>query len=161
MAANIKDESERLNRIIEVGEYFLNTGASTREIADYFSKNKYSISNKTVYDYIKKYKEMFQNKVSEIEDKLYSNKEKSIDDAGVRERVLTVSRLILDGHTKKEVSKILGITIKEVERDINPRLKKISEIDKDYEIYYNAVMNVLKKNQIDALNEYRNIKHKK
>ena len=41
-------EEEKNERIELIGEYFLETGASTREIAKHFSENQFKISNKTV-----------------------------------------------------------------------------------------------------------------
>ncbi len=155
------DELERLRRIEMVGNYFLETGAPTREIAKYFTENYFEISNKTVHSYIKRYQELHQDKNDEINKLIDNNTEKSIEDPEVRERILKVARLILEGHTKEEVSNILNISVKIVERDINPRLKVLSEHDEDLKMYYDAVINVLNTHQINALNENRNSHLKK
>ena len=50
MPANIKSDKERERRVEIIGEYFLETGASTREIANYISSSPdydFEISNKT------------------------------------------------------------------------------------------------------------------
>ena len=60
------DDQERIRRIEIVGKYFLDTGSSTRDIADYISKNHFDISNKTVSVYIKKYAEIHPDKSDEI-----------------------------------------------------------------------------------------------
>ena len=80
---------------------------------------------------------------------------KSIEDPDTRERVLKVARLVLDGHSKKEVSEILNISEKVVERDISSRLLMLSEIDDDYKIYYDAVINCLHKNQVKTIENNR------
>lgn len=156
MAANIKDESERLRRINLVGEYFVNTGASTREIAKYFSSYYFEISNKTVSLYIKEYMKMNPEKEEEIKKKIDINTEKTIDDSYVVERVLKVARLILDGKTIEEASKELDISYKTAERDISVRLKELGKNDSDLKKYYDAVVKVLHVHQVDALNENRN-----
>lgn len=51
MAANLKDPEERERRIELVGEYFFQTGLSTREIAAHFSEKDFKISNKEDLNY--------------------------------------------------------------------------------------------------------------
>lgn len=164
MPANIKSDKERERRVEIIGEYFLETGASTREIANYISSSPdydFEISNKTVHDYIKRYIEMHPEKEDEIKDIINKNTEKSIEDPKVVERVLNVARLVLNGYTIEESAKILDITYKTAERDINPRLKQLGENAPDLKMYYDAVSNVLNKHQINALNENRNSHLKK
>ena len=48
---------------------FLKTGASTREIAKYFTENRFKISNYTVSQYIKEYMNMFPLTRESIEEK--------------------------------------------------------------------------------------------
>ena len=155
------DELERLKRIEMVGNYFLETGAPTREIAKYFSENYFEISNKTVHSYIKRFQELHSDSKDEIKKLIDNNTEKTIEDPEVRERVLKVARLVLEGHTKEEISEILNISVKIVERDISPRLEMLSNHDEDLKIYYNAVINALNAHQINALNENRNSHLKK
>ncbi|MBO6195614.1 MAG: hypothetical protein J6O56_04690 [Bacilli bacterium] len=155
------NEQERLRRIEMVGNYFLETGKPTREISRYFSDNYFEISNKTVYSYIKKYQELHKDKKDDINKLIDNNTEKSIEDPEVRERIFKVARLVLEGYTKEEISEILNISVKIVERDINPRLEMLSEHDEDLKIYYDAVINSLNAHQINALNENRNSHLKK
>ena len=155
------DDQERIRRIEIVGKYFLDTGSSTRDIADYISKNHFDISNKTVSVYIKKYAEIHPDKSDEISELINNNTEKSIEDPEVRERVFKVARSILDGHTIEETSEILGVSAKTVERDISPRLELLSKEDEDMKAYYDAVLNSLHIHQINALDNNRNISIKK
>ena len=148
-------EEERLERIEIIGKYFLDTGASTRDIAKYFTDNYFDISNKTVSLYIKEYMNSHSEKKEEIKDLIDNNTEKSIEDLETRERVLTVARLVLQGHTKEEISNELGVSIKTVERDISSRLSMLCEQDEDYKIYYKAVMNSLHHNQVSTIEKNR------
>lgn len=148
-------EEERLERIEVIGKYFLDTGASTRDIAKYFTDNYFDISNKTVSLYIKEYMNSHNEKKDKIKDLIDNNTEKSIEDLETRERVLTVARLVLQGLTKEEISNELGVSVKTVERDISSRLPMICEQDEDYKIYYKAVMNSLHHNQVSTIEKNR------
>ena len=148
-------EEERLERIELIGNYFLKTGSSTRDIAKYFTENYFEISNKTVSLYIKEFMKNHSKSKEEINILIENNMNKSIEDPDTRERVLKVARLVLDGHSKKEVSEILNISEKVVERDISSRLLMLSEIDDDYKIYYDAVINCLHKNQVKTIENNR------
>ena len=148
-------EEERLERIELIGQYFFETGASTRDIAKYFTDNYFEISNKTVSLYIKEYMNTHNEKKDKLKDLIDNNTEKSIEDFETRERVLTVARLVLQGYTKEKIADELGVSIKTVERDISSRLPMICEQDEDYKIYYDAVMNSLHNNQVSTIDKNR------
>ena len=154
-------EEERIRRIEIVGKYFLETGSSTREISKFISDNYFDISNKTVSVYIKKYAVLHPEVANDINELINNNTEKSIEDPKVRERIFNVSRLILEGHTMEETSKILNVSPKIVERDISPRLELLSKEDEDMKVYFEAVINALHAHQKNALNNNRNSHIKK
>ena len=122
MAANIKDPEEREKRIIMIGEYFKETGLPTRQIADYFTANYFQISNKTVHQYINKYKELHPQDINEINEKISNNLEKGIENNQVKVRVFRAAKLALEGYNMKEIAELLETTPKVIERDLFRRL---------------------------------------
>lgn len=148
-------EEEKIQRIELVGEYFLKTGESTREIAKYFSENFFEISNKTVSLYIKEYIKKHEDKKEEIRAMIDNNIDKSIEDLQVQERVLKVVRLVLLGSTKEEIANMLNISVKVVERDISSRFPRLCEIDDNYAIYYDSVMEELHRHQVSTIEQNR------
>lgn len=133
MASNFTDE-ERTERIIMVGEYFINNpNVSTRKISEYFSnmENGFKISNVTVLDYIKRYKEMLDSIGAQfVVEKLSINKPKTVDDKCVRDRVLSVVSYFLDGMTVQDIVCKTGYSFWVIYRDLTERLEKI-----DYDLY--------------------------
>lgn len=124
MAANYTDK-EREERIILVGDYFMETGASTRQIAEYFSNNFFKISNATVCDYIKKYKKL-KNLDREIEKKIKENSPETISDKNVAKRVLKFAQLYLkDNKTIEEIADETKTEYWTVYRDLTDRLKQL------------------------------------
>lgn len=156
MAANIKDPEEREKRIVMIGEFFKETGLSTRQIADYFTANHFEISNKTVHQYINKYMELHPQDNKEINEKISNNTEKSIEDNKIKARIFRAAKLVLEGYTMKEIAELLDTTPKVIERDLDRRLKLMAEQDENINKIYQLVLINLKKHQVDALNENRN-----
>jgi len=124
-------EAEREERIILVGEYFLaHPDCSTRDIADYFSnlENGFKISNVTVLDYIRRYKEMLTStKLEEVDDHIESNKPKGVSSPYVRYRVLLFAQRILEGMSVDEIACDYNISYWTVYRDLSERLAKIDQ----------------------------------
>lgn len=131
MINNIADE-EREKRIMLIGNYAIKTGASTREIAEYFSSNYFNISNATVHDYLQRYKLKYHNKTSAIENVINNNTVKTVKDENISRRVLKVYELIKNGFLLEEIAKGLNESYWTIYRDID-RLKQIDE-DKYNEI---------------------------
>lgn len=164
MAANIKDPEERNRRIQLVGEYFVDTGLPTRQIASYFSENFFKISNKTVYQYIRQYMKMHPKESQNIQVKIENNTEKTITDANTRKRVFLVAKLVIEGYTMNEIVEILNssnpnedkISIKTVEHDIFIRLKKLAKQDSNIDKIYQLVLINTNSHKITALHENRN-----
>lgn len=150
-------EEEKNERIELIGEYFLETGASTREIAKHFSENQFKISNKTVSLYIKEYIKKHEDKKDELKAMIDNNIDKSIEDLQVQERVLKVVRLVLLGSTKEEIANMLNISVKVVERDLSSRFPRLCEKDENYSIYYDSVMEELHRHQVSTIEKNRKV----
>ena len=120
-------QEEREERIRKVGEYFLATNDSTREIARHFSETEFRISNCTVCMYI----HLFMKKMPEygytINEMIFTNSEKTIDDPAVRARVIKVAALFLSGLTVEQVAEASGIDRWVIYRDLVKRLPLIDE----------------------------------
>lgn len=141
MASNFTDE-ERNERIILVGEYFLDhPDSSTRKIAEHFSSmdNGFRISNATVCQYIKKFKEMVSiDKSMIIDNSINSNKPEGIDSKDVRDRILYFVSLMLDQNmTLQDIVDYTGVPFWVVYRDLTRRLPKI---DKDLYLQVSDLM---------------------
>ena len=129
MARTLKDDEERDRRIEEVGEYFLQTGDSTRKIAAYFTKYKYPISNYTVDQYIKIYLKRHSLKKEEIMQLIYNNKH-SLDDPFVIQRMIVEKVLYSLGYLEKDIAAYYDISESTVSRDLNERILSDEEMKK-------------------------------
>lgn len=123
--AQKKSPEERELLIRLVGKYFLETGASTREIAAHFTELGFPLSNATVSDYIARYKKENSEKRSIIEEKIYDNAPKTIEDKGVEVRTMYATKYFLQGHTAEEIAKAFGVSPSVIYRDLNERLPQI------------------------------------
>lgn len=126
MAKNIKNEEERNRRVLMVGEYIKNTGASTRKTAQYFTRTYFNISNATVSDYCARFIKLRPYEVDELREKIDSNIPKTIDDPIVKKRVLENAKLLLSGLTVSEIAESTNQDFWTVYRDLTKRLKLIS-----------------------------------
>lgn len=142
MNIGITDE-ERNKRIVMVATYILETGNSTRETAKFFSDNFFPITNVTVYDYCKRYINKYKNKEINLKTIFDTNKQKTINDNNIRERVYNNAKLLLDGLTVGEISEKTKISYWVVYRDISDRLQKL-----DQELYLD-IKDLLFKRKLD------------
>ena len=116
-------EEERKEFLLKQADMYL-SGMSYRQIAKEVGQ-----SYVTVRDNITtKIRYVDANKYSKVLSKIEANKEKSIDDASVRERVLEAYRLLTEENkTVVEIAKILGATEFIIYRDLTKRLKMLNE----------------------------------
>lgn len=126
MAANIKDEEERIRRIIVVYNYYIKTNLSTRKLAEIISENEFKISNVTVNEYLKKAIELISEpEKKELQLALEERKNDTNDNPVVRERVLNAAKLYLDGAYIEDIAEVLNSTYFQIYRDLKCRLSKI------------------------------------
>ena len=146
MAANVSSEEERERRIIMVGEFIIEyPSMSTRKIAEYFSKNYFSISNATVHDYLSKYKKMISKNREQIEKIMNDNRAKSIEDNNVVERVKKVTKKYLEeDKTIEQIAMELGINFWTVYRDLKTRLPLLN--NELYKLVVEKMMNQIQEN---------------
>ena len=129
MAANIKDEEERIRRIMVVYNYYIKTNLSTRKLAEIISENEFKISNVTVNEYLKKAIELIsESEKKELQLALEERKNDTIDNPVVRERVLNAAKLYLDGAYIEDIAEILNSTYFQIYRDLKCRLSKIDDV---------------------------------
>ena len=131
MASNLKDDEERDRRVELIGEYRLQTGESTRNIAKYFKETQFPISNFIVVDYLNRYKKKHPEAKAIIDAQTYAKTPDSIKKPEVRERVLKVAKLIKAGFTIEEIANTLNEPYWVIYIDIKNRLpmvdKKLSD----------------------------------
>ena len=128
MVANLTDDDERKNRMFKVYNYFMKTNESTRNIAEYFSKNEFSISNVTVSTYLKNIvKYLNENDKIALIEALNDRKTKSIDDTIIINRVIKVSDLCLNGYSIDQIKDEINVSYWTVYRDLVLRLPKLDK----------------------------------
>lgn len=128
MAQTVGNYEERDKRIELIGEYVLSTGDSTRNTADYFSKNFFRISNNTVSEYCKEYLRRHPDRKGLMDKVIENNKAQTIDNESVSNRVFNNANLVINnGMTIEEVSKATGISYWTVYRDLTDRLEKLDK----------------------------------
>lgn len=126
MAGNLKNDEIRNQRIIEIALYVKETGASTRQTAEYFTKHKYPISNATVHDYLKnRLPQLNPILAKEIASILNTNTPKTIEQVEVRRRIYSAVNLLLKDYTIKEIAEELHSTVDIIYDDLTVRLPRI------------------------------------
>ena len=135
---------ERKELILSVAKYALLTGFSTRKLASVFH-----VSNVTIHSILtsqlqrlceeEKNKEYFQL-YNEVQVLLNSNKALSIEDDKIKTRVLTASKLLIQGKKISEIAQILDSSFYTIYRDLKVKLPKIKDIDEALLIKVNEIM---------------------
>lgn len=133
---------ERIEKIKQVADYIIETGASTRKAA-----KEFDISNATVSDWMNDLlKKIDYEKYLSVQEVLNQNTPKTVDDIEIKNRVSTVANLILEGFTVEEISKVMNVTSNVIYEDLQTRLPKISiELS-------NKVKEIQKQNSLNNLN---------
>lgn len=146
MANTLKNDEEREERVLLVGEYVKETGASTRKTAEYFTKTYFPISNYTVSDYCKRYMKMKPSEVELLKDKIDLNTAKSINDEAIRERVIRNADLLLSGLSINEIVSLTNVSFWTIYRDLTKRLQIVDNTK------YNLVKELLIDHSKENLN---------
>lgn len=120
--AYLTDE-ERDLRIKLVYEYFKETGKSTREIADYFTKRKMKMSHVTVSSYLEKAQKIYKDDT--IDEKKRENRG-DLSSKKVQERVKKAADLFMEGYLISEISEILEEDESKIYRDLTERLSELN-----------------------------------
>lgn len=139
--AKFTDE-ERIEKIIQVANYIIETKTSTRKAAKQFN-----ISNATVSDWMNGLlKKIDIKKYLDVQQILNKNTPKTITDEEVKNRVLMAAYLIIQGFTVEEIAKSMEVTINVINEDLQTRLPKL-----DFELYTQIKM-IQKQNSLENLN---------
>ena len=117
-------EEEKKEFLLKQADMYL-SGMSYRQIAKEVGQ-----SYVTVRDNITtKMKSFDSDKYDEVLKKIDDNKEKTVDDSAVRERILEAYRLLVaENKTVIEIADILGATEFTIYRDLTKRLKELNNI---------------------------------
>ncbi len=124
MASKI-DDIERERRIDLIGDFFIQEKTSIRKTTKFFCDNFFPISSATVYDYLKRYMNKHSEKKDLVLEILSNNKEDSIEEESVRNRVINNLKYALSGYTIEEISSLSNISYWTIYRDLSDRLSKI------------------------------------
>jgi len=146
MARTVQSEEEREKRIVLVGEYVKETGASTRETAKYFTKTHFHISNCTVSDYCARYCKMRPEEVDELRGKININTVKTVEDPEVRKRVEYHAALLANGMTIQEIAEATNSSFWVVYRDVNTRIQIVNP-----ELYNEIIKPILSEHKEENL----------
>ncbi len=121
-----KDEILR-NKVLEVADYVILTGASTRETSQYFTENRYPISNATVHTYLtKRLKAIDPIKYQQVQDILAGNLPKTVQDKEVQVRIYQAVSLLIDGYTVPDIARELHSTVDIIYDDLTTRIRKMN-----------------------------------
>ena len=157
MEKKIKIEIDEVlkEKILQVADYVIETGSSTRKTAEYFTENLFPISNVTVHTYLtRKLKYIDLGKYQQVKNILEANLPKGIEDVNVQTRVYQATSLLLQGYTVSEIASRLNSTIDIIYDDITNRLKRLE----DDEALWERVQAIL---QDHSRNNLRNQNHKR
>ena len=118
------NDEEKKEFLLKQADMYL-SGMSYRQIAKVVGQSYVTVrDNITV-----KIRYIAPKKYEEVMKKIEENKEKSIDDALVRERILEAYRLLItENKTVIEIADILGATEFTIYRDLTKRLKELNNI---------------------------------
>lgn len=146
MAKFTPEERDKL--ILEIADYIIDTGASTRKAAE-----KFGVSNFSVSDYMNnRLKEIDSKKHESVRNVLDGNKPKTIADEEIANRIKEEVKLLCSGMTANDIAEQLGISVDVIHDDLTTRLSKI-----DAELA-STVAVILKAN---SLNNLENVGRKK
>ena len=144
-------EEEKKEFLLNQADMYL-SGMSYRQIAKVVGQSYVTVrDNITV-----KIKNIAPKKYEEVMKKIEENKEKSIDDALVRERILEAYRLLVaENKTVIEIADILGTTEFTIYRDLTKRLKELNSIAPEIvsDEMLTKVASTLKKHSSDNITE--------
>lgn len=151
MAATFNDK-ERERRIKLVTQYVVQTGASYRETAKFFTDNYFKISHVTVKDYCSRVINQNTEIGKKLEKIIEENTEKGINDDDVIKRIMNVSNIYASADfTISEIAENLEIPYWTVYRDITSRIKKIN-----VDLPEGLLEKIDEKLEIDRLNNLKN-----
>ena len=125
MAQTLKNDEERNERVLLVGELVKETGLSTRKLAAYLTNNFFPISNCTVSDYINRYCKMKPQEIDNIKAKINANTAAGLNKQEVVKRVKTNADLFEQGFTIDEIAKSTETSFWTVYRDITSRMRAL------------------------------------
>jgi len=123
------DEVTRTRLIDFVGDYFIKTGLSAREIEQKMRDSKcFTVvpSHVTISKYIQDYKLNHRESASIIDSLVEDQKGSQLDDPIIIERVYSVAAAILNGKTIQELSFDYGVSYWVIYRDVHLRLKQLN-----------------------------------
>lgn len=153
-----KKYEEMIRRVKEVADYAIDTKvASTRQIAKYFTENRFKISNATVCVYLsQRLPKVDPVRYALVKPLIDKNTPKSIETVEVRKRIYTAVALLLRGLTIPQIIEEMNasrdvddqVTFDIIYDDLTRRLKAI---EKDKEIIED-VRKRLAENRIETLN---------
>lgn len=156
MAATFHDE-DRMKRMQLVVDYILETGASYRETAKFFSEHFFKISHVTVKDYCDRFIVCGTEKAEALKAIIESHVESNEFNDTVKERVLQVARIYTSSdYDVAEIAENLGLSFWTTYYDIYKRLPQI-----DTEDAKNLLRLVNMKSKKNSLENLRNSSWKK
>lgn len=136
---------ENYVKILKVADYIIENKASLRKTAEFFQMGK-----TTVFDWIyEKLPKISLIKYRQVYEVLMSNKSFNTNNKNIILQVLDCFTLLKMGLTESEISQKLNIGRNVVQRNLTYRLQNIDEAK------YLEAIEILKKNQIDSIADYK------
>lgn len=148
---------EMVRRVKEVADYTIETGASTRQVAKFFTENRYKISNATVCTYLtQRLPKIDFARYALVKPIIDKNTPKTVETVEVRKRIYAATALLLRGLTIPQIVEEINFGKLETERvtfDIiyDDLTKRLQRIETDVAILED-VKKRLVENRLDTLN---------
>ncbi len=154
-----KRQDEMIKRVLEVADYAIETGASTRQISKHFKEQRFPISNCTVSVYLnERLKEIDPRRYQLVKPLIEKNTPKTVESVEVRKRMYSAVSLLLRGLNISQIVEEMNKTREEkvtfdiIYDDLTNRLKRLEKDSKIIE----DVKKRLSENRIDNLNNQNN-----
>lgn len=154
-----KRQDEMIKRVLEVADYAIETGASTRQISKHFKEHRFPISNCTVSVYLnERLKEIDPRRYQLVKPLIEKNTPKTVESVEVRKRMYSAVSLLLRGLNISQIVEEMNKTREEkvtfdiIYDDLTNRLKRLEKDSKIIE----DVKKRLSENRIDNLNNQNN-----
>lgn len=150
-----KKQDEMIKRVLEVADYAIETGASTRQISKHFKEHRFPISNCTVSVYLNEcLKEIDPRRYQLVKQIIEKNTPKTVESVEVRKRMYNAVSLLLRGlNISQIVEEMNQKSEKKVTFDIiyDDLTNRLNRLEKDTKIIED-VKRRLSENRLDNLN---------
>lgn len=142
-------DEEIKQRVLEVADYTIETGSSTRKTASYFTENRFPISNCTVSKYLtERLVKIDLERYKLVKQVIGHNTPKDVTSIEVQKRIYRAVTLLLQGLTISQIAEEMGETFDIIYDDLT---RRVLLIEKNPEVLF-QIKEQLSLNRLSTLN---------